>query len=54
MEFQQVILEGFKGSEEALVGIKRYIHSITPVMFYRTNDLLTNQKEFLKKINYSQ
>ena len=39
MEFTPIDLN-FDGREAALARIKRYIHHITPIMFYRTNDLL--------------
>lgn len=44
MEFPPIILEGFNGREEALAQIKRYIHDITPIMLYRTNDLTHSRR----------
>ena len=44
MDFAPITLEGFKGREEALAEIKRYIHFITPIMFYRTNDLIHSRR----------
>lgn len=44
MDFEPIILEGFDGRENALSGITRYIHHITPVMFYRTNDLIHSRR----------
>ncbi len=44
MEFQPIILQGFQGREESLKNIKRYIHHITPVMYYRTNDLIHSKR----------
>lgn len=44
MDFQPVVLDGFDGREDALAGITRYIHDITPVMFYRTNDLIHSRR----------
>lgn len=39
MNFLPITLEGFEGREEALAGIKRYIHELFSTMYYRTNDL---------------
>ncbi len=44
MNFAPINLEGFDGRQEALAGIKRYIHPITQIMFYRTNDLIHSQR----------
>ncbi|MFA5953296.1 MAG: YfbR-like 5'-deoxynucleotidase [Candidatus Pacearchaeota archaeon] len=45
MNFKPIILNGFEeGREQKLEKIKRYIEDITPVMFYRTNDLLHSQR----------
>ena len=44
MNFQPIILEGFEGREEALARVQRYIHFITPLMFYRTNDLIHSRR----------
>ena len=44
MDFAPVILEGFIGREDALSRVKRYIHDITPIMFYRTNVLTHSQR----------
>ena len=44
MDFEPIRLDGFEGREEALAGIKRYIHDITPIMFYRTNDLIHSRR----------
>jgi len=32
------------GREDALARINRYVHNITPVMFYRTNDLVHSKR----------
>ncbi len=40
MNFEPIILDGFEGREQALAEIKRYVHGITPIMMYRTNDLI--------------
>lgn len=44
MNFNEINLDGFDGREEALERIKRYIHEITSVMFYRTNDLIHSRR----------
>lgn len=44
MNFAPITLEGFEGRESALAKIKRYIHHITPIMFYRTNDLIHSRR----------
>ncbi len=44
MKFPPIILKGFGGRENALAQIKRYIHNITPVMLYRTNDLTHSRR----------
>src|SRR3989344_834963 len=44
MEFPQILLTGFNGREEALNRIKRYIHEITRVMYYRTSDLTHSRR----------
>lgn len=44
MNFLPITLEGFEGREDALMQIKRYIHKITPIMFYRTNDLIHSRR----------
>ncbi|MEK6947913.1 MAG: YfbR-like 5'-deoxynucleotidase [Nanoarchaeota archaeon] len=44
MEFPEIVLEGFEGREEALNRIKRYIHKKTPVMYYRTTDLIHSRR----------
>jgi len=40
METISPIIINLKAREEELSKIKRYLHEITPVMFYRTNDLI--------------
>lgn len=44
MDFEQIILEGFGGREEALKQIKRFINPTQPIMFYRTNDLIHSKR----------
>jgi len=44
MNFVPIILGGFDGREEALAQIKRYIHRLTPIMFYRTDDLIHSRR----------
>ncbi|MAG02328.1 hypothetical protein CMI42_03245 [Candidatus Pacearchaeota archaeon] len=44
MDFEPINLDGFDGRDEALAKIKRYIHHITPIMFYRTNDLIHSKR----------
>lgn len=44
MNFAPIVLDGFDGREEALGNIDRYIHEITPVMFYRSNDLVHSRR----------
>lgn len=44
MTFSPILLQGFDGRERALEQIKRYVHHITPVMFYRTNDLIHSRR----------
>lgn len=44
MHFAPINLEGFHGREAALANIKRYVHFITPIMFYRTNDLIHSRR----------
>jgi hypothetical protein len=44
MEFEPVVLDGFEGREEALAQIKRYIHELTQIMFYRTDDLIHSRR----------
>ncbi|MFA4887046.1 MAG: hypothetical protein WC595_02445 [Candidatus Nanoarchaeia archaeon] len=44
MKLSPIVLKGFEGREEALKEIKRYIDDITPVMFYRTNDLVHSRR----------
>ena len=44
MDFKPIILEGFEGREDALANIDRYLHHITPIMFYRTNDLIHSRR----------
>jgi hypothetical protein len=44
MDFIPILLDGFNGRESSLAGIKRYIHDITPTMFYRTNDLIHSRR----------
>ncbi len=44
MDFAPISLDGFDYRENALARIKRYIHNITPIMFYRTNDLIHSQR----------
>ncbi|MBI2665661.1 HD domain-containing protein [Candidatus Woesearchaeota archaeon] len=44
MNFLPIVFEGFEGREHALAKIKRYHHSGTPVMFYRTNDLIHSRR----------
>ena len=40
MDFSPITLEGFSGRAKELAAIDRYVHAITPVMFYRTTDLI--------------
>jgi hypothetical protein len=44
MYFAPIVLTGFDGREEELTKIKRYIHEITPIMFYRTDDLIHSRR----------
>lgn len=44
MDFEPVVLDRLDGRENALAGIVRYIHENTPVMFYRTNDLIHSRR----------
>ncbi len=44
MNLTPITLIGFDGREEALARIKRYIHHITPIMYYRTNDLIHSRR----------
>lgn len=44
MDFEPILLNGFEGREEALSKIKRFAHSLFPVMFYRTNDLIHSKR----------
>lgn len=44
MNFSPIVLQGFDGRESSLGGIKRYVHHITPVMLYRTNDLIHSKR----------
>jgi 5'-deoxynucleotidase YfbR-like HD superfamily hydrolase len=44
MNFAPITLDGFDERENALAQIKRYIHEITPIMFYRTNDLIHSRR----------
>lgn len=43
MDFEPIVL-GFDGREKELSKIERYIHNITPVMFYRTNNLIHSKR----------
>lgn len=40
----EIKLDGFDGREEELERIKRYIHPITRVMYYRTNNLIHSRR----------
>ncbi|KKQ87896.1 MAG: hypothetical protein UT09_C0008G0001, partial [Parcubacteria group bacterium GW2011_GWF2_38_8] len=44
MDFQPIVLHGFDGREEELGRIKRYIHEKTPVMYYRTTDIIHSRR----------
>lgn len=44
MDFRPISLERFEGREKALAAIKRYNHDFTPIMFYRTNDLVHSRR----------
>ena len=44
MEFVPISLEDFQCREKALAQIERYVHYITPTMFYRTNDLTHSRR----------
>lgn len=44
MKLAPINLEKLEGREKALTGIKRYIHFITPIMFYRTNNLIHSRR----------
>lgn len=44
MNLTPITLIGFEGREEILAKIKRYIHHITPIMYYRTNDLTHSRR----------
>lgn len=44
MHFPPITFDGFRGREEALARITRYVDDLTPVMFYRTNDLIHSRR----------
>ena len=44
MIIKKIEMNGFNGREEELERIKRYIHPITRVMFYRTNNLIHSRR----------
>ena len=44
MNFTPIVLVGFEGRDRALAQIKRYVHDITQIMFYRTNDLINSRR----------
>jgi len=44
MDFQSIVLHGFDGREEELGRIKRFVHKLIPVMYYRTTDFLHSRR----------
>ena len=44
VKYEQIVLEGFEGREDSLKTIDRFKADLTPIMFYRTNDLIHSRR----------
>jgi hypothetical protein len=44
MDYEPIILEGFDGREDELLKIERFRADLTPVMLYRSNDLIHSRR----------